>query len=224
MNALPDTLRAASARRYLRGNLPAVYSESPHRRPLPVMGLLEGLERVLDPLVILLDNLAGHLRPATAPAEILDFLMEAIGAPVDHTLPLQARRALAIDAARIARSRGTKAGLQLALEHALPDLKPQVLDNGGATWGPRASPPVPSDPSSPAPGSSSQPPDASSPAPDATTPAPDATTPAPDATTPNAFEVLLEQEPTALQHAQLVRCIADHLPVGAQYRYRVAGG
>lgn len=204
MSALPDTLRAASARRYLRGSLPAVYSESPHRRPLPVMGLLEGFERVLDPVVMLLDNLASHLQPATAPAEILDFLMEAIGAPVDDTLPLPARRALAIDAARIARSRGTKAGLQLTLEHALPDLTPQVLDNGGATWGPRASPPAPADHPSHAPA--------------------DRSPPAPEAATPSAFEVLLAREPTALQRAQLVRCIADHLPVGARYGYRVAGG
>lgn len=192
--ALPEELAAASARRYLRGNLPAVYSEGPDDTAAPVMGLLEGLERVLDPLVILLDNLAGHVEPQTAPAHMLDLLMEMTGAPVDRTLPIERRRMLAIHTARIARARGTKAGLQLALEDALPTLKPQVRDNGRATWGPQES-----------------------------TPSAAEAPPAPPAAATPAFEVQLAHEPTALQQAQLARCVADHLPAGASWRHTVLG-
>jgi phage tail-like protein len=192
--ALPDTLGAASRRRYLRGHLPAVYSEVPNGEVAPVMGLLEGLEQVLDPLVILLDNLASHVEPATAPAEMLDLLMEMTGAPVDQTLSPKRRRALAAHTARIARARGTKAGLQLALGDALPELNPQVLDNGRVGWGP------------------------SEPTPDVAE-----AKPAPPDTAIAAFEVQLTREPTALERSQLARCIADHLPVGASYRYGFPG-
>ena len=201
MSALPDTLGAASARRYLRGNLPAIYSENRDGRPLPVMSLLEGLERVLDPVVIVLDNLVSYVEPATAPAELVDFLLELTGAPVDPTLPLEARRDLAIDAARIARARGTKAGLQLALQRAFPDLKPGVRDRGRVSWGRRSShvgEPSASSPGAPPPSAAARP--------------------------ASSFEVLLAREPGARRRAQLARCIADHLPLGASYTLSVAGG
>ncbi len=193
MSASPHALRAASARRYLRGSLPAVYSESPRGQVPTVMVLLEELERVLDPVVILLDNLASHLEPATAPTELIDFLLEMVGAPVDETLLPQARRGLAADDAQIARRRGTRGGLQLALEHVCPDLQPTVIDNGRATWAGSEAPP-----SAPAPPASQTPTDPS-------------------------FEVLLARMPDALQEAQIARCVADHLPLGASYRYSVTG-
>ena len=200
MSALPEDLRAASARRYLRGNLPAVYSDQRGDEQPPVMDVLEELERVLDPIVILLDNLAGHLEPATAPAEMIDLLLEMTGTPLDRTLPLPARRGLAGEAARIARGRGTKAGLQLALERAFPDLEPEVLDNGEATWAPRTVTQA-----------------------SATGPGPPAERAA-QSTEQVAFQVRLTQAPTDAQRAQLTRCIADHLPLGATYELAVAGG
>jgi phage tail-like protein len=126
---------AASARRYLRGNLPAVYHESPDGGPPPVMGLLEGLERVLDPVVALLDNLHRHLEPDIAPADMLDFLAELVGAPVDDTLPPEVHRKLVTAAATIGRTRGTRASLQLALGLAFPELDPRVRDGGEVTTG-----------------------------------------------------------------------------------------
>jgi phage tail-like protein len=196
VRALPESLGlgAASVRRYLRGNLPAVYSEGPGGHAPPVMGLLEGLEQVLDPVVILLDNLASHLQPASAPEDMVDLLLAMSGTPVDPTLPIASRRQLACEAAAIARSRGTKAGLQLTLICAFPELAPEVRDHGGATWALAES----QAPTQPSPASTQPPGD-------------------------SAFEVLLAQEPTPSQNAQLVRCIADHLPLGATYELRVAG-
>jgi phage tail-like protein len=197
MSAQPKDLRAASARRYLRGNLPAIYSDHGGDEQPPVMDMLEELERVLDPIVILLDNLAGHLEPATAPAEMIDLLLEMTGTPLDRTLPPPARRGLAGEAAR---ARGTKAGLQLALERAFPDLESEVLDNGKATWAHRTV----AQASAPEPG-------------------PPAERPA-QSTEQAAFQVRLAQAPTDAQLAQLTRCIADHLPLGATYELAVAGG
>jgi phage tail-like protein len=197
VRALPENLGlgAASVRRYLRGNLPAVYSEGPAGQAPPVMGLLEGLEQVLDPIVILLDNLASHLQPANAPVDMVDLLLAMSGAPVDPTLPIASRRQLACQAAAIARSRGTKAGLQLTLTCAFPELGPEVRDHGDTTWaGAEGQPPAQPSPAS------EQPPQGS------------------------AFEVLLAQEPNPSQQAQLTRCIADHLPLGATYELTVAGG
>lgn len=133
-----ETPRAASARRYLRASLPAVYSEAADGAPPTVMGLLKGLEQVLDPVVALLDNLSSHLQPATAPADMIDFLSRLTGAPVDPTLPVEARRRLLQAGARIAAMRGTKAGLELALRCAFPHLEPVVVDHGGATCEPAA--------------------------------------------------------------------------------------
>lgn len=228
MSALPEKLRAASVRRYLRGNLPAVYSEAPGEEEPPVMGMLQELELMLDPIVILLDNLAAHLEPATAPIEMIDLLLEATGAPLDRTLPPAARQGLAREAARIARARGTRAGLQLTLELAFPELAPEVLDGGRATWTPRgeaqagaieagrseagpAAWPGPEEGRSEAAGSEAGP----------AAPGP-AAPPASAGTQRNTFEVRIAQQPTNLQRAQLARCIADHRPVGASYELTVA--
>jgi phage tail-like protein len=199
----PEPPRAASARRYLRGSLPAVYRDSPDGRALPVMGLLEGLEQVLDPVVVVLDNLAWHLRPASAPADMVDFLTELTGAPVDDTLPLAARRRLAMAAPHISASRGTRAGLQLALKCALPELEPQVRDNGQARWGRDTASMVAiraRDDGRAPPGEGTE-----------------------SATARAAFEVMVVREPSTLERAQIACCVADHLPVGATYALGVQG-
>jgi phage tail-like protein len=212
VSALPtDAPRAASARRYLRGNLPAVYSEVPDGRALPVMGLLVGLEQVLDPVVVLLDNLTPLLEPETTSAEMLDFLAGLTGAPLDDTLPVPARRALVKAAARIGASRGTRAGLELALNCALPALEPQVLDNGQVRWGLDAG-------HMRALGTGDD--RAASPGAGGGVPS-DAGARGAEASSPDAFEVLVARKPTVLQLAQIDRCVADHLPLGASYRLGV---
>ena len=193
----PEEPRAASARRYLRGSLPAVYGESQDGRALPVMGLLEGLELVLDPVVVMLDNLAWHLRPTSAPDDMVDFLTELTGAPVDDTLLPPARRRLVAATPRIAASRGTRAGLQLALACALPKLEPRVRDNGETRWGRDAASMVA------IPGRD-----------DGRAPSGEEAEGEPARA---SFEVTLARKPSPLESAQIARCVADHLPVGATY-------
>jgi phage tail-like protein len=108
------------------------------------MGLLEGLEEVLDPVVVLLDNLSYHLEPDIAPVDMVDFLSGLAGMPVDDTLSIDVRRWLVMAAATIGRSRGTRAGLQVALDLAFPELDPEVRDHGEASSGrdPQAAPAV----------------------------------------------------------------------------------
>jgi phage tail-like protein len=205
----PAAPRAASARRYLRGNLPAVYSEAPDGRALPVMGLLVGLEQLLDPVVVLLDNLTPHLQPAVTSAEMVDFLAGLTGAPLDDTLELAARRELVEAAARIGAARGTRAGLQLALTCALPELEPQVLDNGQVRWGRDAAhmrAVGDSDGRAGSPGAGGAPSDAGDRG---------------AGPSSSALLVLVARKPSTLEIAQLDRCVADHLPLGASYDWRV---
>jgi phage tail-like protein len=171
------------------------------------MALLVGLEQVLDPVVVLLDNLTPHLQPAITSAEMLDFLATLTGAPLDDTLETAARRELVKAAARIGAARGTRAGLQLALSCVLPNLEPQVLDNGQVRWGvdsermraigegndragPRGG------------GPGGVPPEIGD----------------RGVATPAAFDVLVARELSALELEQVERCIADQLPLGTSYR------
>jgi phage tail-like protein len=220
----PEVPRAASARRYLRGNLPAVYRESADGRSLPVMGLLVGLEQLLDPVVAMLDNLTGHLQPATAPADMVDFLTELTGAPLDDTLAVPARRELVKAAASIGAARGTRAGLQLALTCAFPELEPQVRDNGQVRWGrdaARMHAARHGDDGQAPPGRADVAPGGIDVAPVSADVVPGMPSDGGDAggsPVQAAFEVLVTHEPSPLQAAQIARCVADHLPVGATYR------
>ena len=70
---------AVSGRRYLRDNLPGIYSEGDFG-----MRLVSGFEALLDPLVAALDNLPEHFDPVYAPRDVLDLLTEWLGLEHDE--------------------------------------------------------------------------------------------------------------------------------------------
>lgn len=117
----------ASQRGYLRGNLPAIYAQNGD------FGLrfLGALERLLDPIVALLDALPRHVDPALAPVDLLELFAGWLGVELDESWPEERRRELIWRAPELARRRGTKAGLELALRVAFPDLPLRVDDTGG---------------------------------------------------------------------------------------------
>ena len=125
----------ASARRYLRNGLPAVYRENDS-----AMRFLQGLEEVLDPIVAFLDALPAHLDVALAPPEFVTLVGEWLGVdPEGHWDGLLdrddvRRRALVGRATVIARRRGTGASLQLVLDLLFPDLGLRVRDFGRSTF------------------------------------------------------------------------------------------
>ena len=125
---LPEGVPAvASGRRVLRGAMPALY----HDGELG-LGFLAALERLLDPVVALLDSRQAHFTAALAPHDALDLLAAWLGLDLDEAWPEDRRRTLVELAPELARRRGTKAGLERALGAAFPDLPLRVEDRGAA--------------------------------------------------------------------------------------------
>jgi phage tail-like protein len=120
----------ASCRAYLRDQLPGVFRDDPQGIGL---AYLEALETVLDPMVAILDSLPAHLDPWLAPPALLDLLAAWLGEDLDDSWPLERRRRMVAQALPLARRRGTRAGLQAALELAFPDLSLRVEDGGGVS-------------------------------------------------------------------------------------------
>jgi phage tail-like protein len=133
----PADLRAppsASARAYLRSGLPAIYHDR-HQSGDGSAGLgmrfVAALEEGLDPVVTTLDCLPAYLEADLAPPDMLDMLAGWLGLEPDESLALERRRELVRRAAELGRRRGTRAGLELALQVVFPDLPLRVEDGGG---------------------------------------------------------------------------------------------
>ncbi|MDX6681073.1 MAG: hypothetical protein QOG94_1112 [Solirubrobacteraceae bacterium] len=115
------------------------------------------LERVLDPIGAMLDMLPEHFSTDHATRPMLDMMAAWLGVDVDvhelHEQPgngreapddgraaervsdaLETRRKTVRMAAELARTRGTAAGLMLALELTFPDLSFRIEDGGGVRW------------------------------------------------------------------------------------------
>jgi phage tail-like protein len=132
---------AVSGRRYLRDNLPGIYSEGDFG-----MRLVSGFEALLDPLVAALDNLPEHFDPVYAPRDVLDLLTGWLGLEHDEARSGEERRQIVRMAPELMRSRGTSAGLELALGLAFPGIPFRVEDGGAVTWSLDLSAPEPEAP------------------------------------------------------------------------------
>jgi hypothetical protein len=111
---------AASARRYLREHLPAIYTDPPGADPA-----VEGFT---------LDCLPAQLSADTAPAPMLALMAGWLGLAEDERRSLADRRDEVRFASAIAQSRGTLPGLELGLRTAFPSLPLRVEDGGGVTF------------------------------------------------------------------------------------------
>src|SRR5262249_28604988 len=129
-----------SARAYLRSGLPAIYRQSDLG-----MEFVGALETVLDPIVATLDALHQHFDPDLAPTDLLELMAGWLGIELDEAWPESRQRGLVRLAAELARRRGARAGLELAVSPAFPPLPPRIEDAGGvvAAGGPAAPPAAP---------------------------------------------------------------------------------
>lgn len=127
-----ETPPVASSRAYLRGALPAVYQEGDFG-----MRFIGALETLLDPIVAVLDALPAHFSADYAPRDVLNLLSAWLGIELDESQTPAQRREMVRKAAELSRRRGTRAGLELALSLAFPQLPLRVEDLGGV----RTSPP-----------------------------------------------------------------------------------
>ena len=115
-----------SARRLLRDSLPAAYYPGE-----ALMRFLHGLESVYDPIFALLDGLHAHFSADVAPEQLVELMAAWLSVDLDERQSTEQRRATLRHAAELWRRRGTRAGLELALALALPDLQLRVEDEGG---------------------------------------------------------------------------------------------
>ena len=118
-----------SSRRYLRDGLPALYQEAEFG-----MRFLAALEGVLDPIVAVLDMLPAHFDPELAPVDILGLAIAWLGLEHNEAQPPAQLRTLVRRAAELARLRGTRAGMVLALELNFPELPLRIEDGGTVRW------------------------------------------------------------------------------------------
>jgi phage tail-like protein len=121
-----ETPAVASSRAYLRGGLPAVYQEGDFG-----MRFIGALETLLDPIVAVLDALPAHFSADHAPRDILDLLSSWLGVELNESQTPAQRREMVRQAAELSRRRGTRAGIELALQLAFPQLPLRVEDLGG---------------------------------------------------------------------------------------------
>lgn len=132
---------AASARRRLRAGLPDIYDDGDFG-----MRFLLGLEQVLDPVLATLDSLPALFHVELAPDHALAGLAAWLGVEDVEGLPPAARREALRRAGELGRLRGTRAGLQLALEVFYPDVPMRIEDHGSvivsAEPGPAATAPA----------------------------------------------------------------------------------
>jgi len=124
-----ETPEVASGRGYLRGGLPEIYQEEDFG-----MRFVGALERVLDPVVAILDALPHHFDPDLAPRDILTLLSAWLGVDIDESQPIATRREAIRSAAELGRRRGTLRGMAMALELTFPKLPLRVEDEGGVVW------------------------------------------------------------------------------------------
>ncbi len=117
----------ASARGLMRRGLAPLYQDPADGL---VMRFVEALERALDPRVAVIDSLPAYLTHELAPQDMVGELLSWFGFEAVGLRPA-ARREVLENARRLALTRGTRAGLALALRCAFPELHFRVLDSGG---------------------------------------------------------------------------------------------
>ncbi|MCW2997655.1 MAG: hypothetical protein JWQ20_4092 [Conexibacter sp.] len=136
-DAAPAAPPSLSRRGVLVDALPPVYRErATPDEPTPfVERWVHSCSLVLDPVVALLDNLPAYIDPHTAPDEMVDALLAFVGMRWPAAVEPAARRRLLLEAKRISRTRGTLAGLRLALWLVLPHCGISVTHTGRVTTG-----------------------------------------------------------------------------------------
>jgi len=134
----------ASRRHYLRNGLPPIHREGAENAF--TVDFVEALETVLDPIVAMIDGLPAHFSVDFAPQHILELMAAWLGIGLDESDTDKQRREVAREAMNLGRRRGTKKGLEQALQLEFRDLAFRVEDRGGVVWedgAPSVEPPYP---------------------------------------------------------------------------------
>ncbi|HET9648067.1 MAG TPA: phage tail protein [Microlunatus sp.] len=134
----------------MRGTIDGALSAVPLAPTLPAMiredpfaqALCAGLDEVLAPVLMSLDAFPAYLDLGTTPPDMLPWLGHWLGMEVDPGEDLALQRQLLASAGELHAIRGTRRGIELALEAAL-GVDVQVLETGGSSWSTDPAAPLP---------------------------------------------------------------------------------
>lgn len=127
--------------RTLMEDLPAIYQREesiPNSFLRKLVGVLETTTQGIDARIA---SMGSQIHPATARESWLDFIARWLGVPWDDGLTLKQKRAIVMRAPDLAKTRGTRAGLEVLLESLIPGKPPRfrvtdaTADNGFAIVG-----------------------------------------------------------------------------------------
>lgn len=122
------TIDGAMSALPLAPTLPAMLREDPFAQQL-----CAGLDEVLAPVLMSLDAFSSYLDLATTPEDMLPWLGHWLGMDVDLGGDLDLQRKLLASAGQLHAIRGTRRGIELALEAAL-GVDVEVHESGASAW------------------------------------------------------------------------------------------
>jgi phage tail-like protein len=125
----------------MRGALPELVNPLPMTNLVPAMlrddevarAICAGLDGLIAPVLLTLDDFTAYLDLSTAPEDLLPWLAQWVGMAVDPGEDLDRQRTLLASANQLHVMRGTRRGIQLAVEAAL-GVPAEVIETGGAAW------------------------------------------------------------------------------------------
>jgi phage tail-like protein len=137
----------------MRGTVPGLASPHPLGETLPALyaedsfaqRLCQGLDEVLAPLLSTLDCLPAYLDPATAPADLVEWLAGWVGVAIAPGMPEKRRRQLVAAAARLYVWRGTLSAIRTIVELSSGQT-PEIRESGGTSWSQDPNAPLPGRP------------------------------------------------------------------------------
>jgi phage tail-like protein len=118
------------ARYSLAGSIPALYHDDDF-----FMNLVGGFDAVLAPIQAVIDDLDAYVDPLTAPPDLLEWVGTWMGLTVNRRWPVQRRREFVARALSVYLWRGTKRGIEEAVE-LYTGVRPEVVDSGGVSASP----------------------------------------------------------------------------------------
>jgi phage tail-like protein len=121
----------------LAHGLPAIYRDPQALPGNPdgsfVRRLTAGLDEVLEPVIVTLDNLPAHFDPLTAPEHFLDWLAGWVGLELYEKWSPKLRRTLIASTVERHHKRGTKAGLEQVVA-IFTEAERVTVEESGGVW------------------------------------------------------------------------------------------
>ncbi len=137
----------------MRGTVPGLRSPLPLADTLPGLlrtdlfaeGLCSSFDEVLAPVLLSLDGFSAYLDLATAPEDMVEWLATWVGMSIDPNADLPTQRELLQASGELHARRGTRRGLELAVQSEL-GVPVQVVETGVAAWSSQPGGDLPGDP------------------------------------------------------------------------------